>query len=519
MHFQQLNDDQDDRLAELERIDPDRPNFDMPNCHWSLIPDPSGIIKLIKVDITKTPVQVTAAIELMREGNSCRYAVTCHIMGVLLPSMRYAHLTNRSKFITKRTQAEELMRLAERELELEIDEGSDRPSFIAEQAQLLRQKPNARRYSPSTIFHALNLRNSSRAVYECMRDILCMPSSRLLVKLTTSMGLDGRYNDSEYLAKMVNEWDEFEKSEVQLCIDEIVLKQGFDFSEERLTGTADNQNEVGENGDPEAANSLLCFLLVPIKTSRRKAEMLSMIPVKGLKSNELITYTESVIEQAANFGANINVISTDGHQCNRKLFEAFSGTSDIGETSHLSRDGNIHLSFDVTHWLKNLRNNLITRAVTFPRPPLFVEFLPSHRQSTQPEIHRPSGTSPTNASRVSTTTSSTVLVSQAEAPTSAVGQEPIQPLPKLSSKRPVLWDVASTSNPADPRLAAGGESDGWSDDSDYEDLLGPKQSRCVRVHFHSLPKHESMVSKPPPSKALMFTSISCQWFLVVSDQS
>lgn len=370
-----FNAEQEAMLAEIERIDVIGAAFDFPNNDWQQVKAGDRCVRLLKLDLSVVPANVAGEI-MLNEVDNTGYKIKCFVNGVQLPAKRFNHVLNSHNVATKRTQVHELINIVERSIDGPIlEKDLEKLRFISEQSTLIQQSARARRFSPLTICMALEIRSRSQSMYRLVEQSLCLPSSDYLGRLTSNMGLDGRFTDGPYLKQITSQWTEWEKDECVLVIDEIVAKEGFTYKAGQVSGAAENR-DLDTDGDPLAATSSLGFLLVPVKGGPHKAEMLSLIPVRNLTGDQIIVYTASIRDQCRALGVNVTVVSTDNHQVNRKLFQSLSEQDIISEASAKSADGSLDLIFDFIHWLKTLRSSLLKDNLTFLPPPKFADFLP-----------------------------------------------------------------------------------------------------------------------------------------------
>ena len=137
-------------------------------------------------------------------------------------------------------------------------------------------------------------------------------------------------------------------------MDEIHIKSKLSYQSGKLIGTADNN-------DQKSATRIQCFMISSGFFLQKNKDVVSLIPVEKMKSQDLCKMTLDVIHNVTKAAFTIVSIISDNNIVNRKMFLLLSGTDHLVPyfINPYKTSNKIFLLFDTVHILKCLRNNWI----------------------------------------------------------------------------------------------------------------------------------------------------------------
>ena len=233
-------------------------------------------------------------------------------------------------------------------------------SFVIEQLQLLVTDKYARHYSPQLMIMSFRIRSASNAAYTALLDenVLCMPSTSTLEKVTRRLKTDSGLDNSSYLKMRVSKLSEFERK-VVLIIDEIYIAKRVEYSGGEI---------IGLTPDGSVASTLLCFMVKSL-TSKFQ-DIVAIFPMNKLTAEKQLECYNSVSVLLNSVSLHVVAISVDNAATNRKFFvDCLCGGTLTTSVIDSVTGQPIFLIFDPVHDIKNVYNNLQGRKV-FQCPPM-----------------------------------------------------------------------------------------------------------------------------------------------------
>jgi len=134
-----------------------------------------------------------------------------------------------------------------------MDEDNEQLSFIAEQLKLLTKNKHRRHYSPQLTVLAYLLHAASSAAYDVLlrQNVLCLPSTRTLAKITRQVNTSTGLDNTAYLKLRLSKLNNFQRT-VLLIIDEIYIAKRVEYTAGKVEGLT---------ADGAVATTLLCFMV------------------------------------------------------------------------------------------------------------------------------------------------------------------------------------------------------------------------------------------------------------------
>ena len=233
-------------------------------------------------------------------------------------------------------------------------------SFIMEQMKLVVKKKYGRNYSPQLTVFAFMIQAASSAAYTVLHDedILCLPSTSTLKKVTRKVNATTSTDNSANLTLRMSKLNEYERT-VLLIIDQIYIAKRVEYSGGEVHGlTADGQ----------VASTLLCFMVKSLVSKYK--DIVAIYPRDKLTAAKQFDCYNDVMVMLRGIGMNVVAISVDNAATNRKFFTDYlcNGTLSTSIADTITGQP-IFLIFDPVHWIKNLYNNFQSRKV-FESPPM-----------------------------------------------------------------------------------------------------------------------------------------------------
>ena len=110
-------------------------------------------------------------------------------------------------------------------------------SFIIEQLKLICKPKHGRHYSPQLTIMSYRMQSTSSAAYKVLleENVLCIPSTSTLAKVTRRLDTSTGLNNAAYLKLRVSKLNEFDRN-VILMIDEIYIAKRVEYSGEEVQG-------------------------------------------------------------------------------------------------------------------------------------------------------------------------------------------------------------------------------------------------------------------------------------------
>ena len=266
----------------------------------------------------------------------------------------------------------ELKHAGQRLLELSINEISDEKKkksieFLCD--QLLLHGTNRARYNDDAIRNAMNLFLRSRNAYKALRQLLILPSDKTLRGYFGKLGSSGSAEECKLVVQRIFDPLEDNKTFCYITADEIYVKPSIRYRANHIIGFAVDQEE------PCPAKTILAlmvnfFLEQPAFVAR-------LIPVNKLLAEFLYDQLLWLIKIVHEAGGKVVFVMTDNLRVNQKMFKMFHEIHEsltFSSVFHPIPDRSLpslHLIYDPTHALKNIRNNWInekTQSLKFVVP-------------------------------------------------------------------------------------------------------------------------------------------------------
>lgn len=248
------------------------------------------------------------------------------------------------------------------------DEEHNKANFILQQIEnFFVKRPT---WNDKVIRDCILLNSCSPKGYNFIRQkkLLTLPSSMTLKRyigpFTGEYGITSLIRDRlKEESSNLNDYEKF----CSLVIDEMAIQQNltYDMKCDTFFGLkTNNENEENRNqGPPQLANKLLCFLINGLSTSYR-------IPCgyyfpKQLIGKDLFRLTNEVLTEVEKCGFVIIRIVADNHKVNTAMFRMFGNGKLQHKIKHPNDDSRfLFLSFDQNHIIKNLRSQFIEKEMS-----------------------------------------------------------------------------------------------------------------------------------------------------------
>jgi hypothetical protein len=187
-----------------------------------------------------------------------------------------------------------------------------------------------------------------------------------------------------YLTFKANKLSDREKF-VVLQLDEMHALPSSSYKGGKITG-------VASNSKTEQANSVQAFLISSIAGSMR--EIVSLIPVKQLSSDNLVELVRKVISIVQKCVFIVTVVISDNNQLNAKAFETICSGSEMtfGIPNPDFPEYKLFFMFDTVHILKSVRNNWLNQkdseqTFVYPKPcPKHVTHVPGESDHNNSDV-------------------------------------------------------------------------------------------------------------------------------------
>ena len=182
-----------------------------------------------------------------------------------------------------------------------------------------------------------------------LKKYIPLPSNSLLRKLTKSPSTDNcqalqRLRDTNCIG-----------NDIVILLDEMHLQPQVQF---------DGQTLIGCNADMVMYTSILCFMVVSLKTSI--PFVISAIPLVKNSGEMVYQNINKCISLLTQSQFRVRAIISDNHTTNVKAYNLLLTNYKYQDknykiTNPILSDQNIYLLFDTFHLIKNIRNNLLSR--------------------------------------------------------------------------------------------------------------------------------------------------------------
>ena len=240
---------------------------------------------------------------------------------------------------------------------------------ICEQLRLMTL--NKLEYSAEFMVFSSLLYNCSPQGYRLLRNTghLILPSYSTVRRLTLSQNLNPalEQHDSNFLMYIKNKFKFLTQNDktVTLMIDEIHIKQYFDYKGGNVVGSAFNTTE--------AAKSAFVFMLSSLLSKFK--DVVHILPTKTIDAESLFTVIKQVIIGIEKIGFTVICVLTDNNSINRKAMSYFHSPPQCSTVyRHPAQNSRpLFFMFDSVHLLKCIRNNWINQK-TFDKCMQFPDF-------------------------------------------------------------------------------------------------------------------------------------------------
>lgn len=237
-----------------------------------------------------------------------------------------------------------------------------------------KKKDKGRRFSLQEKIAALSIFKQSPKAYRFLRKIFILPVNQTLAKLIQKCNLRPGVNQNIF-EQLKNKAEKMKISE-RLCIllfDEVSLKAQIIYNErkDKITGVVDN----GQQRQPEFADHAQVFMVRGLIKNFKQA-IYYTFSASATKGPELAKQIKNVITEVQQAGfivvASVCDQGTNNRQAIRLLINETRGIYlRRGETPKenvvLINDKEIIPLYDPPHLLKGMRNNLISKNLTFKK--------------------------------------------------------------------------------------------------------------------------------------------------------
>ena len=224
--------------------------------------------------------------------------------------------------------------------------------FLIEQLQLITLNKYNRNYSPQLTVLSFMINSASSAAHTVLREenILCLPSTNTLRKVSRRMSDADGLDNSGYLALRDSHLNEHERN-VVLMIDEIYVAKRVEYS---------GGDVKGLTPDCAVASTLLCFMVKSVVSKYK--DIVGIYPAHKLTAEKQYQCYTEVMTLLRRVAVNVVAISVDNASTNIKFFVDFLCGGNLQTCIAGSVTGQpIFLIFDPVHDLKNVYNNFQSR--------------------------------------------------------------------------------------------------------------------------------------------------------------
>ena len=215
-----------------------------------------------------------------------------------------------------------------------------------------------KKYDPYMISDSVNLYLRSRNAYKALRSLLILPSDKTIRSFWGKFGSAGNENECiQVVADVFGTLQEHEKF-VYISADEIYVKPSIRYRGGLVIGFAENQET------PTAARTVLALMINFLGGTPAFVARIS--PVLDLKHEYLENLLMNLVTTIHKAGGFVFGVVTDNLSVNQKVFKTLRekykprticSIDHPIENKHFS---DMHLFYDTTHLMKNIRNNWIT---------------------------------------------------------------------------------------------------------------------------------------------------------------
>lgn len=237
-----------------------------------------------------------------------------------------------------------------------------------------KKKDKGRRFTLKEKIAALSICKQSPKAYRFLRKIFILPANQTLAKVIQRCNLRPGLNKNIFL-QLKKKAEKIKISE-RLCIilfDEVSLKAQISYNEkkDKITGVVDN----GQQRQPEFADHAQVFMVRGLIKNFKQA-IYYTFSASATKGPELAKQIKNVITEVQQAGfivvASVCDQGTNNRQAIRLLINETRGVYlRRGETPKeniiLINDKEIIPLYDPPHLLKGMRNNLVTKNLTFKK--------------------------------------------------------------------------------------------------------------------------------------------------------
>ena len=239
--------------------------------------------------------------------------------------------------------------------------------FICEQ---LRHLINSRQsYSPDFLIFASVFYNVSPHAYRFIRDSgkLVLPSYSTVRRITVSSAMSPSQEQSSntFLHYVSQKFKSLSSSDyhVNLLIDEIHLRQYFDYVGGQVVGSAHNTMQ--------AATTAFAFMITSVFSNMK--EVVHVMPSCKMSGETLFDMTKRTIIGLERIGFKVIAVITDNNKINSKAMSFFSTPPSISTQYPHPSDASrpLFFLFDCVHVFKCVRNNWLNlknemRSMVYP---------------------------------------------------------------------------------------------------------------------------------------------------------
>jgi hypothetical protein len=226
--------------------------------------------------------------------------------------------------------------------------------FLLQQLELSQTSPHARHYSPQMFLHALRLYIASKSGYRQLRKLLALPHPKTLKLNIGPLHLTGGVAECKHMVESILSSLSPAQRNCSIIFDEVYIKPSLRYRGAHVIGRAVDQPGT-------RATTVLAILVKPLLGG--PAFIARLIPVRSLNKEFLYNQLDTVVDIVHDCGGTVRSFVCDNHFVNKQVYKMMSKGEErpfIGRTSHQT---GIHLLYDSTHLLKNVRNNWLSEAL------------------------------------------------------------------------------------------------------------------------------------------------------------
>ena len=328
-------------------------------CHVTANPDPKIKCSVTISDLSRVKV-FFESVELQKLGN---YKIPSEINSIdaleeILYNLQECDFDQHTSSSTCPTDSKfiflvQLVISILTQLQETITKYRDNLKFICEQLHFMTKKRLS--YSPEFIVFSSLMYNCSPQGYRLLRNVgyLILPcySTVRLLSLSHSMSPVPEQQNCHFLSYIKNKFKFLTQNDmtVSLMIDEIHIKQYFDYKGGNIVGSAFNCDE--------AAKSAFVFMISSVCSQFK--DVVHILPVKTLKAEILFTFIKDIVIGLEKIGFRVISVVTDNNSINKKAMSFFANPPQLSivypHPSLKSRP--LFFLFDAVHLLKCIRNN------------------------------------------------------------------------------------------------------------------------------------------------------------------